>query len=937
MNVMTTDGLFERDQELSQLEALIDRAAAGQGLVGLIEGPAGIGKSRLLAEARALADGQMRVLTARAGELEREFPFGVVRQLFEAELADPERRERLLSGAAAPAATAFGSLVPEQDGAGETATFPVLHGLFWLALNLAEEEPLLLAIDDLHWCDRPSLFFLAYLARRLEGVPILVGATLRPAEPGTDAALMSEIAEDRASTSVRPGPLSAEGVTGLVRERLGGEPDEAFQAACRDATGGNPLLLEQLLTALQDDRVQPEANSAELVRAIGPRAVSRTVLVRLARLRPEAAAVARAVAVLGEGAALPVVARLADLDEQAVARATGPLAQAEILRPDRPLGFVHPLVRDAVYREAPTGERELQHARAATLLRDMAAPAEQVAAQLLHTSPRGEAWAAELLRESGRAAMRSGAADSAVACLQRSLDEGVPEAERPGLLFELGVAEALTNGPSATEHLRAAYESLDDPVARAVAANVLGRTLLFTDSADEAADLARAAAAEMPPELGELRLMLEAFDLMTGFFRTDYGELMDAAKDYRDPARVTGTGAKLLAAIGGVHWAYIDGPADICAELALSSLAGGDLLAVDNGLISVCPIVTLALADRDEAVTVCEDALALAHREGSLFSVAGFHGWYGFTLMRRGDLGEAEEMIRTADGEMELWGYGGGARTYLDMMLGLTLLERGQPAEARRVLERTTPEVDGSDRWRWWLNAKAEVALAEGKTDEALELADELMSRYGFLANPAANRPRSIRARALHALGRTEEALELLSEELPLARRWGAPGTVARALRELGELEGEAGIPRLEEAVQAVEGSPARLEQAKSLAALGGALRRARRPSEAREPLRRALELATACEAQALADHARSELYASGARPRREALSGVEALTPSERRVVDLAAAGQTNRDIAQELYVTPKTIEVHLSNAYRKLGIGSRRELPAALSAAQL
>jgi DNA-binding CsgD family transcriptional regulator len=129
--------------------------------------------------------------------------------------------------------------------------------------------------------------------------------------------------------------------------------------------------------------------------------------------------------------------------------------------------------------------------------------------------------------------------------------------------------------------------------------------------------------------------------------------------------------------------------------------------------------------------------------------------------------------------------------------------------------------------------------------------------------------------------------------------------------------------------------SPARLEYAHALAALGSALRRSRRPSEGREPLRRALELADVCGASGLAEHVRSELYATGARPRTSALSGVEALTASEHRVAVLAAQGQTNRDIAQALFVTPKTVEVHLTNAYRKLGIRSRRELSAALAPA--
>jgi DNA-binding CsgD family transcriptional regulator len=175
----------------------------------------------------------------------------------------------------------------------------------------------------------------------------------------------------------------------------------------------------------------------------------------------------------------------------------------------------------------------------------------------------------------------------------------------------------------------------------------------------------------------------------------------------------------------------------------------------------------------------------------------------------------------------------------------------------------------------------------------------------------------------------------LAHEELEPARRWGAPATVGRALRVLGMLERERGLAHLEEAVRVTEGTPARLEHAKALTALGAAVRRDRRPSEARDPLRRALELAESCGALPLVETARSELYAAGSRPRSTALSGVDSLTPSERRVADLALEGRTNRDIAQALFVTPKTVEVHLSGAYRKLGIRSRRELAAAMAPA--
>ncbi|HEV2811613.1 MAG TPA: ATP-binding protein, partial [Solirubrobacteraceae bacterium] len=228
--------LLERDGELAALDDLIAAAARGEGRLVLVEGAAGIGKSRLVAEARAHArDAGFDVVAARGRELEREFPYGVVRQLFEAVL-----RDELFAGAAASARAVF---EPDAAGPSGDVSFATLHGLYWLALNLADDGPLLVAVDDLHWCDRPSLRFLAYLVHRLEGVAILVVGALRPSEAGADAALLAELAGDRLTTLLQPRPLSDEAVPALVSARLGADADAAFVAACATATGGNPLLL----------------------------------------------------------------------------------------------------------------------------------------------------------------------------------------------------------------------------------------------------------------------------------------------------------------------------------------------------------------------------------------------------------------------------------------------------------------------------------------------------------------------------------------------------------------------------------------------------------------------------------------------------------------------------------------------------------------------
>jgi DNA-binding NarL/FixJ family response regulator len=178
-----------------------------------------------------------------------------------------------------------------------------------------------------------------------------------------------------------------------------------------------------------------------------------------------------------------------------------------------------------------------------------------------------------------------------------------------------------------------------------------------------------------------------------------------------------------------------------------------------------------------------------------------------------------------------------------------------------------------------------------------------------------------------------QEALELVDLELEQARRVGQARAIGVALRVRGLLcKGEEQISLLTQAVAALEACPSKLEQAHALTDLGAALRRASRRTEAKELLARALDLAAGCGARALAARAREELITAGARPRRERMSGVPALTASERRVAQMAAAGMTNREIAQALFVTMKAVALHLTHVYEKLNISGRTQLPEAL-----
>jgi DNA-binding SARP family transcriptional activator/DNA-binding CsgD family transcriptional regulator len=915
-------GLVERDREVAALSSIVADALAGEGRVVVIEGPAGVGKTRLLADTRRrAAETGALTLFARAGELERDFPFGVVRQLFEAAVADPAARDRALAGAAAGAAQVFGA--PEGDS--EDASFAVLHGLFWLALNLAAERPLLLAIDDLQWCDPPSLRFVAYLVRRLEGQPILVASTVRSAEPPTDAALLAEITDDAATTSVRPGPLTEVGTRELVRSRLGPEADDAFCATCHEATGGNPLLLRQLLTALESDRVSPVAMHARVVRETGPRAVSGTVLRRLGRLPREAVAVARGVAVLGETADLANVARLAELDEWQVATATGALVAAEILRAEPPLGFVHPLVRDAVYHELPPGERELQHARAAAMLTEIGAPADQVAAQLLLSPRRGDEAVVGVLRDAAASAMRRGAPESAVAYLRRALEEPPSEDLRPHLLFDLGVAEVQSRAPAAVEDLREAWQGLSEPRAKGRAARLLARTLCFTGQAAEAVEITRRAQAELPPGHDDLKLALEAIEMVGVIFGGgDPARLGDLA-DYPIPAGDAPAGAKMLASIASLVQAYGGAPADHCRAMARAALSGDELMNEDNGLLTISANNVLTMTEDPEEHAAWTRAIEDGQRRGSLFIISGNRMWGGYVAMSRGDLVEADDLLARAREEFIEYEYGGPAETYCAAFLCDARLFRGDLVGAATALQLGGDSRDGSDGVRFWLVSRLRLLVEEGRDEEALAAADDLVERYPGVVNPIVGPWRTLRAISLDRLGRGDEALALARDELELARAFGAPRGIGNALRVIGELDRS--TTTVHEAVEVLSGSLGRYDYARALYAYGTA-------AGDTEPLRRAYDLAAACGADGLVADARAALEEAGEGAPVPGTS-VDALTAAERRVVALAAEGRTPRDIAQSLFLTPRAVEVELASATRKLGVTSAADLAEALRAA--
>ena len=245
-------------------------------------------------------------------------------------------------------------------------SFPMLHGLYWLLNNLADEGPVALMVDDLHWSDPESLRFLNHLAPRLDGLPLAVVASMRSGEAVT--ADLARLAAAPEAMLLRPGPLSVEATATLCERRLGSAVAPEFAAACRTATSGNPYFLEALLREAHQQRLAADAPAAARVRDIAPTAVARAVLVRLSTRPAAATALVRAVAVLGDGASLGVAARLAGLAEDEAADAADLLIALALLAPAPALEFAHPIVREAVYSDISAHERAAAHARAAAIL-----------------------------------------------------------------------------------------------------------------------------------------------------------------------------------------------------------------------------------------------------------------------------------------------------------------------------------------------------------------------------------------------------------------------------------------------------------------------------------------------------------------------------------------------------------------------------------------
>ena len=924
--------LVERDAELAAIESCMCR-----GGVVSIEGGAGMGKTSLLDAACALARREKRiVLRARASDLECGFAFGVARQLFERRYADADAQQRqaLLAGPARSVAALF-----QRDNtsvANPDTGFAVLHGLYWLSINLSDQAPLLLAVDDAHWADEASLRWLAYLAPRLEGPSTSLVVALRPDEPASRSQPLLAV-RAAASVTLRPRLLSLQAAADIVRRMLGSAAHDELAALAHRATGGNPFYLRELLRGLERSGVTSGMHALEdVVRLGGVDGVAQQLGARLRNLNPAALRLAQTLAILGDGCDLRHAAAAADITMDRANVLATELSRLEVLGGDRPPRFIHPIVRHAVVQTLSGAEQDAAHRLAARMLHAERAPAGQVAAHLTSLRSAGDSWVVERLRDAARIAADSGAPAAAADLLERALAEPPAPDVRVDVLREAARAQLLSGREGACRRLEEALAITEDRARRTQLASELAQAHAALFQWTDAVDVLESALADTR---GAATVQLESQLVAVGLQDARTAPRALRALERLSRRQLSGPAATALAVAQGMVAILTGQSADEAAQLLEKALPGASD-DEESWDLRAALLWSLLTAERFAAV---ETALARlrtkADASGSSRGLVAVYSTIALLKLKLGDLAQADVAARIALRVAQEGDFAHGL-PFAATVLAETAVAGGQLDEAQALLDLLPHDALPAGVGTVLIPAaRGRLLLARGRAQEALAQFETCIALWqpqvwGMQMRDAGYmHARAGAAQALLALGDVRSARERAEAELADARRFGGRRALGIALRGAGLARGGArGLTLLEESAAVLGESPAVLERAASLIELGAALRRAGQRSQARRVLSQGLDGAARCGAQPIVVRAREELRIAGARPRRDWSVGVEALTPSELRIVRLARDGRTNRQIAQELYLSIKTVEGHLARAYGKLGIGSREELGRAL-----
>jgi DNA-binding CsgD family transcriptional regulator len=930
--------VFERDAEQSSIRHAIESTAAGKGRLVVVEGPTGSGRTLLLNLAVRLARAKgFEVVTARGTRADRDFAYGVARQLFEdrVQKASLLERQRLLAGPASEAGPVFGVRNNEALSDGPERHHRAAHGIAWVARNLGAGAPTLIAIDDADLADIESMRAINRVNQRLDESPIMIMISVRPANEQSGPGPADELRAHSSARFVRIGPLSTASITQMVQERFHPTASDEFCQQLAQWCGGSPALVREVLGAIRAAGRSPVDGQPLDLADFVPESVSRSVAQRIQRLSAEGTAFARAIAVLGDGALAAHAAVLSRLEGSRPPVALDALVRARFIRSEgMGLYFVTPIEGAAILANSPPGDRSKAHLQAARLLRGQGADDDDIAGQLLRANGIGDRWAVAVLERAATGALARGEPELAVRYLERAVAEPPPADRRGPIMAMLGQAEVVAGLSTAAERFEAAAGLLDDPAERAAVYDDLGRRLLINGNATDAAVAFAQGLDEVTDATSEVALRL-----LAGLIRTVHVD-PSLRPRWKDRMMVPPTPQGIDS-----HQAIPAGRA-LLAVVYLDRIYGGAPPAVVRHLL--LRLVETVEAEGDpqrEAATLCDVGLAMilcgetAPAEHALTLALDSARSPGLRLsiairlakvrFLQGRLLDAEADATAAVSEAAAVTASLGATASAAAAAGLLALihiEQGRLAAAALALDGADGVV--GDSVGVWEIASGWLQLSRGQPQAAYQ---------HFLRASTSSHPAAVlawqpgAALAAHRLGRPAEAMDLATENLRRAQRGAIPGALVEAKRVLGIVTGGTeGRALLRDALNTVTTMRADLEEAKALTELGAALIESGDRPAGVELLRDGMARATACGADGLVEEARRRLRTVS----RDTASptGGTSLTLRERRIAKLAAAGRTNLEIAGELDMSTKAVEWHLRNCYGKLGITTRSELEGVL-----
>ncbi len=894
------------------IQRLLAGARVGESGTLVLAGEAGIGKSELLVDAAANAQG-MQVLRATGIEADRDTGFGGLLQLLRPALG-------LLDQLPGPQADALATALALRPGWG-VERFAVGAATLTLICRFAEDAPVLVLLDDAHLLDAPSAEAVAFAARRLTADPVAVLATSRTDERDalSDAGLRRLVLQglDRVSTQQLVETHSARGVPADLLDRL------------HRATGGNPLALLELADDVDDLEREPPQAPVPV-----PVALVDAFAARAHRLGPATSTVLLlAAASDGDLGVVGAAAALLDLDLGSIGAAENAgLVQVSGGR----LVFRHPLVRSAVYSRAPADERRLVHGALARAVPDDAR--EQRAWHLSQAAFGPDEAAARACEQVADAAAVRGAHAVAASSYERAADLSAGVDDRARRLVAAGDSALLAGRP---ERAAAVVDRLGPPTDSAggvEAEELRGRVAARSGSLARARDMLLGAADTASATDVDRAVLMLADVVLVCYFLGDAGGALQAAHRLEELlGRETGARARVVGtmAAGVARVIAGRGGTDLIRQ-ATDMFGASDLLGQDPSRTSWLMLGPLFLREPGVGIELVHQAVRDSRGRaavGALPLLLFYVARYDATTERWADAeaGYAEsirlarETGQTSDLAASLAGL-----AWLNARQGKEDVCRGSAEEAMAICR----QGELHTFMAWSLFGLAELELGRGESEAALDLLrqlDALLDEIGFADVDLSPAPELVDA--LMRTGRTEEAESVASRFRPRAEAKGQPWALARAARADGLVGPDEDLDRhFGEALERHALALDPFEHARTQLAYGSRLRRARRRAEARPHLRACLSTFDALGAAPWAQMAETELKATGETARRRVPSTVDDLTPQERQIAQLLADGRTTRQAAAALFLSPKTIEYHLRHVYTKLGVASRVELAEAM-----